>query len=252
MRILAVNFLLFFFSLPAVFCGSRIPENLFNQKLSVSDKQKLENGEILFESIGKIKNIKIIETEETSRAIGVMKKLKPNHLSEIIQIRPYKGNENIVQEISQILGNVENYIGIPYFSERVQKWYDLYSEAEILDVHDDGNERIIEAKFYMKPFGYYTSETKIENRGDYYFFTMKNTQKLRYYDKFDAVGKEDMQAAIAVFRSGESWIIYALGGAKIIDIPFLVKRAEMSFTNRINAFARAIFQKLQDGRCSDS
>ena len=104
----------------------------------------------------------------------------------------------------------------------------------------------------MKPFGYYTSETRIENRGNYYFFTMKNTQKLRYYDKFDAVGNEDMQAAIAVFRSGESWVIYALGGAKIIDLPFLVKRAETSFTNRIKSFAEAIFQKLPESRSSGS
>lgn len=249
-----ITFLIFFVSafLAGAAAENKFPENLFNERLSDSDRKKLENGEILFESIGKIKNIKIKETEETLQAINVMKNLKPNHLSEIIQIRPYKGNENLVQEISEILGNVENYVGIPYFSERVQKWYDLYSEAEILNIENDGNAEIIAARFYMKPFGYYTSETRIENRGNYYFFTMKNTQKLRYYDKFDAVGKEYMQAAITVFRTGESWVIYALGGAKIIDLPFLVKRAETSFTNRIKSFAEAIFQKLPESQSQDS
>jgi len=251
MKIIFFALLVSFFLVGAS-AENKIPENLFNQRLSDSDRKKLEDGEILFESIGKIRNIKINETDETSQAINVMKSLKPNHLSEIIQIRPYKGNENLVQKISEILGNVENYIGIPYFSERAQKWYDLYSEAEILNIENGGNAEIIAARFYMKPFGYYTSETRIEKRENYYFFTMKNTQKLRYYDKFDAVGKENMQAAIAVFRSGESWVIYALGGAKIIDLPFLVKRAETSFTNRIKSFAEAIFQKLQENQSSGS
>lgn len=250
-KIILSAFLIQFFLIRAS-AENKIPENLFNQQLSDSERKKLENGEILFESIGKIRNIKINETDETSQAINVMKNLKPNHLSEIIQIRPYKGNENLVQKISETLGNVENYIGIPYFSERAQKWYDLYSEAEILNVENSGNDEVISARFYMKPFGYYTSETRIEKRENYYFFTMKNTQKLRYYDKFDAVGKENMQAAIAVFRSGESWVIYALGGAKIIDLPFLVNRAETSFTNRIKSFAEAIFQKVQESQSSDS
>lgn len=223
-----------------------IPKNLFNAKLSDSDKKTLESGEVLFESIGNLKNIKVNENQKTKQSIDVIRKLNPNHLSEIIQIRPYKGNENLVERIAEVLGDVKNYVGIPYYSERNQKWYDLYSEAEILSIKKEKNTETIEERFYMKPFGYYTSEIKIENRGDYYFFTMKNTEKLRYYDKFDAVGNEKMQAAIVVFREGDSWVIYALGGARIIDVPFLVKRAETSFTNRIKAFTTAIFKKLEE------
>lgn len=223
-----------------------LPQNLFNTKLSDSDKKTLEEGEVLFTSIGNLKNIKVNENPKTKQAINVIKNLNPNHLSEIIQIRKYKGNENLIEEIGEVLGNVKNYIGIPYFSERNQKWYDLYSEAEILENKKSGNTETIDAKFYMKPFGYYTSRVEIENRGDYYFFTMKNTQKLRYYDKFDAVGNEKMQAAILVFRDGDNWVIYCLGGAKIIDLPFTKYRAEVSFTNRIKAFATAIFAKLEE------
>lgn len=223
-----------------------IPKNLFNAKLSDSDKKTLESGEVLFESIGNLKNIKVNENQKTKQSIDVIRKLNPNHLSEIIQVRPYKGNENLVEKIAEVLGDVKNYVGIPYFSERNQKWYDLYSEAEILSIKKEKNVETIEERFYMKPFGYYTSEIKIENRGNYYFFTMKNTEKLRYYDKFDAVGNEKMQAAIVVFREGDNWVIYALGGARIIDVPFLVKRAETSFTNRIKAFTTAIFKKLED------
>lgn len=223
-----------------------LPENLFNTKLSDSDKKTLESGEVLFTSIRNLKNIKVNENQKTRQAIDVIRKLNPNHLSEIIQIRPYKGNENLVERIAEVLGDVKNYVGIPYFSERNQKWYDLYSEAEILSIKKEKNVETIEERFYMKPFGYYTSEIKIENRGDYYFFTMKNTEKLRYYDKFDAVGNGKMQAAIVVFRESDSWVIYALGGAKIIDVPFLVKRAEVSFTNRIKAFTTAIFKKLEE------
>lgn len=223
-----------------------LPQNLFNSRLSAPEKEALRSGEMIFESVGNLKNIRINENEKTRQAVNAIRKLNPNHLSEIIQIRPYKGNENLIDRISAVLGDVKNYVGIPYFSERNQKWYDLYSEAEILSIKKEQNTETIEERFYMKPFGYYTSEIKIENRGDYYFFTMKNTQKLRYYDKFDAVGNGKMQAAVLVFRDGGSWVIYALGGAKIIDIPFLVKRAETSFTNRIKAFTTAIFKKLEE------
>lgn len=228
-----------------------VPENLFNERLTSSDRQKMENGEMIFKSIGKVKNISIKESTKTTEAIDIIKNLNPNHLAEIIQVRPYEGNEDLIERISQILKNVENYIGIPYYSERNKSWHDLYSEAEILSVKNEGNSEIIDSRFYMEPFGYYTSQIKIKNYGEYYFFTMKNTQKLRYYDDFDAVGKEKMQAAILIFRENENWIIYALGGAKIISVPFTIKRAEVSFTNRIKAFAAAIFQKLDDSRSMD-
>ena len=44
-----------------------IPKNLFNAKLSDSDKKTLESGEVLFESIGNLKNIKVNENQKTKQ-----------------------------------------------------------------------------------------------------------------------------------------------------------------------------------------
>lgn len=240
-----LNILIFFHSLSL---NAQDYSILFNKKISSEEIENIKLGQIYFKSIGYLKNACMKDYFHTNPVFKTMKELNPNHLSEIIQFIPYKGNEDYIDRISDFLGNADNYVGIPYYSERTGSWYELYSSAEITDRLIIKEKEYIFEKFYMKPFGFYTSVISVEKNRQFYFFSMKNTEKLRYYDKFDAVGKEKMQAAISVFRIYDYWIVYGLGGADIIKIPFLEKRTETSFTNRIKSFAFFTLQKLQSSR----
>ena len=74
---------------------------------------------------------------------------------------------------------------------------------------------------------------------------MKNIGKIRYKTFFSAIGKEKMIAAISIFRDGDNWIIYALGGVDIIKLPFLDKRIDRAFYNRIKTFCLFTFERLE-------
>ena len=127
--------------------------DVFNSKLSASEREKLANGEVLIRNIDKMKYICMEEREETKPVIKTMKKLDPNYTAEIIQVRPYAGNENLREVIKEALLNISDYKGIPYYSEHKQKWYDLYDSAVITAQETDGNRTKIYADLEMSPFG---------------------------------------------------------------------------------------------------
>ena len=69
-------------------------------------------------------------------------------------------------------------------------------------------------------------------------------EKLVYHNKFTAVKPEKMVSCITVFRDGDNWILYAIGGAAIPKLFFLEDRVETSFMNRIKTFCDFVFKKL--------
>src|SRR5574344_309908 len=81
----------------------------FNKKLSESDLESLNKGEVLIKSIDKYKNVSI-----EGQNLGIAKirqeieDLNPNYLAEIIQVRPYKGNENLIQDMRAVLEDIPN------------------------------------------------------------------------------------------------------------------------------------------------
>ena len=80
-------------------CAIGLNAQLFNDKLTADEQQKLANGELIIRNIGKVKNISVNKDNPTvERAISTMERLKPAYLAEIIQITPYSGNENLIEK----------------------------------------------------------------------------------------------------------------------------------------------------------
>ena len=75
--------------------------------------------------------------------------LNPKYLAEVIQIKPYIGNEDLPQRLEEILNNVPDYAGIPYFSERAQQWYNLYDSAVITSTEKSDDFSTINADLQM-------------------------------------------------------------------------------------------------------
>lgn len=226
-------------------CTIGLNAQLFNDKLTTDEQQKLANGKLIIRNIGKVKNISVNKDNPTvERAISTMERLKPAYLAEIIQIMPYNGNENLVEKLRSMLADVDGYVGIPYYSERAEAYYDLYSSANITAVQDDGSSMKMNVQLEMEPFGNIDTDIVMETLADTLYYENMNRNDLRYYDKFTAVKGENMKSIITVFRSGDSWILYGIGGVKAPSIFFLRDRVETSFMNRIKTMCSYFFEQL--------
>lgn len=218
----------------------------FNSKLSQEELNKLNDGEILIRNIDYEKNMCL--SSENSLAVKLknsIKSLSPKYLAEVIQIKPYSGNEDLPEKLEKLLLNVSDYAGIPYWSVRHQQFFDLYTSAEIKEIKTEENKTKILADLIMDPFGTVNESIIIQKNNDEIFYFSENLNTLNYLGKFDCVSPKKMNMDILLFRDGENWILYGIGGVKAPRIPFFTERIETSFIGRIKTFCEFIFQELK-------
>lgn len=229
-----------------LFITSICSAQVFNKKLTDNEKQLLNSGELLIKNINYKKNMCLIINDNnlSSELYNTIDKLNPKYLAEVIQYKPYEGNEDLPQRLEDILNNVPDYAGIPYYSVRGDQWYDLYESAEIKETYVEDNKKIIKADLVMAPFDVVNEEITILQSSEEILYTAKNTNLLRYLDKLDCVWPEKMKICIYLFRDGDNWVLYGIGGVNAPRIPFLIDRIQTSFINRINTFCSFIFKKF--------
>ncbi|MEL3901243.1 MAG: hypothetical protein P1P60_00190 [Treponema phagedenis] len=219
-------------------------QSLFNDNLTVQEREKLEAGQILIRNIGKAKKISLNPvTEQAEDLINRIKKLKPAYLAEIIQIRPESGNEHLIDGIKPLLLDVQGYVGIPYWSERQQQFYDLYSSAEIVQSNMTGSGGSMNVDLDMMPFGAVNVDIELSDTGTAVFYGMKNTGNLKY-DNITVIRSGRMQSFVYVFKYNGSIILYGIGGVNAPSVFFLRDRIETSLINRIKTFCTYIFEKI--------
>ncbi len=218
----------------------------FNKKISENELQSLQNGEILIRNIDYKKNIclKADFSPLTKKLIDIFDSLSPKYLAEVIQIKPYKGNEDLPQRLEKLLNNVPEYAGIPYYSVRAEAWYNLYDSAEIVETVERADGKSIKADLIMEPFDVVKEDIELTRASDSILYTAVNTNKLRYLDKFDCVWPRKMKICILLFRDGDNWVLYGIGGVNAPRVPFFTERIQTSFINRINTFCSFIFKKF--------
>ena len=218
----------------------------FNSKLTEEDLNVINSGEVLIKNINFKRNMSLNEgvNQLGDELHQKIKKLNPKYLAEIIQIKPYEGNEDLPQRLEQTLKAIPDYAGIPYYSERAEQWYDLYSSAVITSEETVDNVTDIKADFEMSPFGTVHEIIQIKKLDDSILYSAINTNKLRYHDQFDCVWPEKMLICIYLFRDGDNWVLYGIGGVNAPRIPFFTQRIETSFINRIKTFCDYIFKQF--------
>lgn len=218
----------------------------FNEKLTPKEQEFLSTGEILIRNINYKKNI-CLKSELfpfADELLSVINNLNPKYLAEIIQYKPYKGNEDLPQKLEQLLNNIPEYAGIPYYSERAQAWYNLYDSAEITETFEENNIKTIKATLKMQPFDTVYETITLKTDKETVLYTAQNENKLRYLDKFDCIWPQKMKICILLFKDGDNWILYGIGGVNAPRIPFFTERIQTSFINRINTFCTFIFGKI--------
>ena len=218
----------------------------FNSKLTADERNQISSGEILIKNINyeKFMCFKKGESEPGDRLLAEIRDLNPKYLAEVIQIKPYKGNEDLPQRLETLLNNVPEYAGIPYFSERGQQWYNLYDSAEIVESIDRVDGKDLKAELMMEPFDLVKEDISLWRSEDTILYTAVDTNKLRYLDKFDCVWPRKMKICILLIRDGDNWILYGIGGVNAPRVPFFTERIQTSLINRINTFCSFIFKKF--------
>ena len=218
----------------------------FNSKLTADERNQINRGEILIKNINyeKFMCLKKGDSALGDQLLSEIRDLNPKYLAEVIQIKPYKGNEDLPERLETLLNNVPEYAGIPYFSERGQKWYNLYDSAEIVETVEKKDGKKIKAELMMDPFDLVKEDIELWRSKDSILYTAVNTNKLRYLDKFDCVWPKKMKICILLIRDGDNWILYGIGGVNAPRVPFFTERIQTSFINRINTFCSFIFKKF--------
>lgn len=216
----------------------------FNDNLSAADKAKLEKGEMVIKNLKSVKNMSISNSAPSvQRVIDTVKKLKPAYLAEVIKVCPYEGNENLLESFESSILDVSSYVGIPYYSERVEEWYDLYSSAKVISKTKTSNGYDLVADLEMEPFGIINTSIHTERGSDYFFYESTNLNKLKYDDKYTCVKEKNMKSLVVIVRVGDSWVLYGVGAVDAPSIFFLRERVETSFMNRIKTFCTFFFNK---------
>lgn len=237
---------IFIFTL-IIFFSTFLFADPFNKKLETEERKQIEAGEVLIKNINYQKNMCLSKGYSVlgDKLIELMDDLNPKYLAEIIQIRPYNGNENFNDMLSEFLYNVQDYAGIPYYSVRNDRWYDLYEWAKITDTKISGNTTTLKAKMKMDPFDIIDETITINKTADGVLYIAQNENKLRFKDKFDCISPQKMKVCILLFRDGDNWIFYGIGGVNAPRVPFFTERIQTSFINRINTFCSYIFKKFE-------
>lgn len=217
----------------------------FNSKVTEEDLKTLSEGKVVARNIDKFKNIGIeSDSPLVERMKAQIKDLSPNYLAELIQIRPYEGNEDLPQKLFDVLSDIENYAGIQYWSVRHERYYDLYSSAKILKQEKISDSRFTyETELYMEPFGTIETPISIEKGEDYLIYTNSNANSLKVKG-MTAVKARNMKSVILLFKDGDNWILYGIGGCKAPRIAMFESRIETSFINRIKTFCSYVFTKI--------
>jgi hypothetical protein len=248
MEIFMIKRCRFFVTICLMFpAASVLSAQSFNSKLSKDDRSLLAEGKVLIRNIDYSSNMSLESANPGAVKLkDAVKALHPSYLAEIIQMRPYAGNENLPERLQQTLLAIPEYAGIPYYSEHGGTYYDLYSSAEIISdtLSEDGKTHQIQADLNMEPFGVVHTPITLETDEKYVYYIQSNSNDLWYFDKFKCVDKKKLKCAIVLFRDGDNWVLYGAGGVNALRIPFFDKRIETSFINRIKTFCNYIFEKI--------
>ena len=217
----------------------------FNSNLSYDDLQKISDGQIVIRNIGKPKKMSISgDFAAVNKIKNEVKSVEPNYLAEVIQVRKVCDFPDLDIQIYNALYNISDYTEIPYHSQHSGGDYMLYDSAYILnEVNISDTVKSISADLYMEPFGTIHTPIILEKNNDYIFYSSSNNNSLMYKG-FKCVGKHNMLSSIILFKDGDYWILYGVGGVKAMKVSFLEERINTSFMNRIQTFCNYIFTKF--------
>lgn len=219
--------------------------------LSAVEAAKLESGELLVRNVADPSLLALAAEGHAADALrSKIASLNPNYLTEVLTSIPAadaKAAAAILQRLAATLADPKGYVGIPYWSKRNQRTYDLFDKMEVRARAALPGGESIEVLQHMEPFDDFRARYEYSLDGDALRFTGSNLDPIIYsYQKFEAVSPNAMVWAIYAFRNGGRVFFYGVGAVKAFDLfGALRDRLEPSFMGRVEAFFTAMSSKIK-------
>jgi hypothetical protein len=214
--------------------------------ISPEDRARLEAGEYVFRNLDSPEEISFRGTGgEADHIRSVLKEVDPNFVAEIMMVIPVDRERDNLEYIRERLLDVTLFDGIPYYSERNEKFYPLYANTKILSSEETSSGRnTVVAYHKMKPFDpqeliyHYTLNDGV------FLFESRNHGHL-YYKGVRAVREGNMVSLLWIRDEGENLVVYGVGGASAFTFFGLFgERLNDSFVGRVNAFFSWFHEKF--------
>ncbi len=215
--------------------------------LSTQEIELLKNGGALIRQVDTASKLSLVPFD--AEALAILKEiaqLNPNYLVEVIALVPYVPSAKQIEQLAGALFDFEGYIGIPYYSVRMKKTYDLFDKMNILLRKDVPSGEYIEAEQHMKPFEDYKASYEYRMSADSLVFHSVNLSHLTYKG-IRSVAPGDMKWHLYVFNSKGLLVYYGVGAVKAFDMFGLIRnRLEVSFIGRVGAFFDYMSAQLKE------
>lgn len=221
--------------------------DIFNKNILPEELNRLANNETVVRNIGNAKKLSLTESgNELIQSLHKdLLKSNPNYLAEIIRIVPKKDNEFLPEEIYNAILDIESYTEIPYFSERQQKWYNLYESAIINSIKETGDTKEIDFTVEMKPFNIFDMYGKLQKTENSLYYKMVNDTKVIHdQTNITCVKPKNMVSSIVLFEYNDYYILYGIGSVDAPSIFFMKDRIDTAFIGRIKDFCKFIFEQI--------
>ncbi|HTX72358.1 MAG TPA: DUF6675 family protein [Rectinemataceae bacterium] len=213
--------------------------------LSAGEAASLGQGEVVIRSDANYRHLALVaggsQAEDLRQKIRA---LSPNYLSEVMAVVPAR--PGTLERLAASLANVKGFVGIPYWSKRWQKNFDLFDKMDITAAHGDAAGQTIEVIQHMLPFDDFGASYAYTLGADSLLFRSSNTSVIMY-GSHEAVQTGQLLWMLYAFRSGDSLVFYGVGGVKAWDFFGLFRgRLEASFSGRVESFMRFMAAKMKD------
>jgi len=208
--------------------------------LSAEEVAQLEAGEPVFIFMDDMDESSLSPTSREGREIlEEYEDIDPNFLIESFFILPVEEGtgDRVLEEVRTFLLDITRFIGVPYWSERHEKYFDLFSRIEIKKrrTFDDGSSGLF-AEQKMKPFKPHEALYRYWMQGSDFIYTSTNTEPIHY--KFvKAVKEGNMFTSLFVHAEPEALVFYGVGGVRAFTFfGVFGDRLQDSFQGRTEAF----------------
>ena len=232
-----------------LFCTAFADENVFsknfNDNLTDADRSSLMAGEMLVRTCSSAKKLSGLKNEAVMQSVlNDIASFKPNYIAEVIKIYPVKEDDDFVSKFATMMTDIPAEFTIPYYSSDAKKEMTLSLTYKNLSSTVEGNKTSALSDFTMSPFGLINTDIHSESSSCTYWYSLKNTNKIKYKDFITCVGKENMKLSLALFKSGSYWVVYGFVAADAPSIFFIRKKVEAAIVERAEAFCSYFFTQL--------
>lgn len=209
----------------------------FNLNVTKEELDDCITGQTLIRNISTYKRI-CLETDiaEVNEYLAAIEKLDPKYLVEVVHLASIREYPDLLSAARRLFCDFDAYPSIPYWSEKGQRYFPLYTYSKVVSDVTLGDTRYFKTDLEMPPFKVFSSDIDITTRNNNFFlYKSINTTDVEAM-AFIKVNERNLRSVITIFQDGDYWVIYGIGAAKAPKLSFITRRMEVAFIGRVKAF----------------